>query len=279
MWEYTDKVKKLYQNPKNVGTIPDADGIGEVGSIVCGDALRLYIKIDKQKNIITDAKFQTFGCGSAIASSSAMTEMVKGKTIKEASKLTNEDIVEYLGGLPVQKMHCSVMGYEALQKAISNYKGEKTNLEDESKIVCKCFAVTEDKIRRVIKENNLHTVEEITSYTKAGGNCGKCKPDIVNILKDMGQYKAEKPKVQKQKKQISTLQLVQKVQKVIENEIRPSLQKDGGDIELIDIKKHEVIVRLEGTCRKCMASQKTLKDFVESRMQEVISKSITVRQV
>lgn len=276
MWEYTEKVKQLYQNPKNVGTIPDADGIGEVGSIVCGDALRLYIKVDKEKDIITDAKFQTFGCGSAIASSSAMTEMVKGKTIKEASKLTNEDIVKYLGGLPVEKMHCSVMGYEALQKAIANYKGEE--IEDKSRIVCKCFVVTEDKIKRVVEENDLHTVDEVTAYTKAGGNCGKCKPDIVGILKSMKRYRVEKLEPEEKGKQISTLQLVNKVQQVIENEIRPTLQKDGGDIELVDIKDKKIIVRLEGTCRECLASQVTLRDFVQSRMREVISKDIVVEE-
>lgn len=273
MWDYTEKVKELYKNPKNVGSIPDADGIGEVGSIVCGDALRLYIKVDKKSEVIEDAKFQTFGCGSAIASSSAMTEMVKGKTIGEASKLTNEDIVEYLGGLPTQKMHCSVMGYEALQKAIADYKGE--SIKDKSKIICKCFTVTENKIREVVEENNLHSVDEVTAYTKAGGNCGKCKPDIVKILKDMDKYEKEKNENTK----ISTLNLVNKVQELIDNEIRPQLQKNGGDIELIDIKGNNIIVRLEGTCRTCLASQKTVKDFIQSRMRNSISEDIEVREV
>jgi len=279
MWDYTDKVRKLYQNPKNVGSIPDADGVGEVGSIVCGDALRLYIKVNKKTNIITDAKFQTFGCGSAIASSSAMTEMVKGKTIEEASKLTNEDIVKYLGGLPLEKMHCSVMGYEALQKAILDYKGENLKLDDKSKIICKCFVITEDKIKRVIEENNLHNVDEVTAYTKAGGNCGKCKPDIEKILKTMGRYKPKEQEPKKKEKEISALQLVNKIQEVIENEIRPSLQKDGGDIELVDIKDKEIIVRLEGTCRECPASEKTLTDFVQTRIRQVVSSDITVREV
>jgi len=166
MWEYTEKVKELYKNPKNVGEIPDADVVVEVGSIVCGDALTLYLKLDGDK--IVDAKFKTFGCGSAIASSSALTEMIKGKTVEEAAKISNKDIVEFLGGLPDQKMHCSVMGQEALEKAIKKIKGQKVEdeHEDEGTIVCQCFGVSENLIRRVINENNLTTVEDVTNLQR-----------------------------------------------------------------------------------------------------------------
>ena len=178
MWEYTDKVKDLFLHPKNVGEIKDPDAVGEVGSIVCGDALKLTLDIDKETNKIIDARFQTFGCASAIASSTALTELIKGKTLDEALNVTNKDIAKYLGGLPREKMHCSVMGYEALEAAVANYRGEKPAEVEGGEIVCQCFGVTDRKIKRVVKENNLHTVEDVTTFTKDGGRCESCVPDI-----------------------------------------------------------------------------------------------------
>lgn len=185
MWNYTDKVRDHFFHPRNVGEIEKPDGIGEVGSMACGDALRLTFKLDKDKRI-KEAKFETFGCASAIASSSALTEIIKGMSLDEAEKITNKDIADYLGGLPEAKMHCSVMGREALQEAIAYYKGTKHEKKMlEGKIVCQCFGVTEKEIRDAIKANHLITVEDVTNYTKAGGGCGNCHDEIRSIIEQV----------------------------------------------------------------------------------------------
>ena len=185
MWDYTEKTLDHFRNPRNVGKIENPDGTATVGSLACGDALTFQFKLGEDGKIV-DAKFRTFGCASAIASSSALTEMVIGKTLEEAKQITNQQIADYLGGLPPQKMHCSVMGREALEAAIKNYEtGANTdrNLEDEK--LCMCFDVSENEIRRVITENGLTSVEEVTNFTKAGGGCGGCKGKIQAILDEI----------------------------------------------------------------------------------------------
>jgi len=283
MWEYTEKVKDHYMNPRNVGVIEDADAIGEVGNIVCGDALKLTLKVDKRSGKIIDAKFQTFGCGSAIASSSALTEMIKGKTLSEAEKITNQDIATYLGGLPQEKMHCSVMGKEALETAIARYRGKKLEREEEEegKIVCQCFGVTDRKIEKVIRENNLTTVEQVTNYTKAGGGCGSCIPRIEEILKEVRGRKEEE-KVEKKpspRKGLTNLQRIQLVQETIEKSIRPQLQRDGGDIELIDIEGPKVLIALRGMCANCVAAEATVKGQIEAKLREFVDEDIIVEEV
>ena len=188
MWDYSEKVMDHYRNPRNVGKIDDADAVGSAGSLTCGDQLKIYLKI--KDGIVTDAKFQTFGCGSAVASSSMLTEMIIGKPVSEVRKITNKDIADQLEGLPPEKMHCSVMGYEALEDALKDWgKDEYQDLEDiraeedkKQKIVCTCFGITENVIWDAIKQNGLKTVEEVTNYTKAGGACGKCKGLIQDII-------------------------------------------------------------------------------------------------
>ena len=123
---YSDKVMDHFRNPRNVGRIENADGVGEVGNARCGDIMTIYLKIDN--DIITDVKFETFGCGSAIASSSMATELIKGKPISEAVRLTNKAVAEALDGLPAHKMHCSVLAEEAIKAALKDYY-EKNNIE------------------------------------------------------------------------------------------------------------------------------------------------------
>ena len=278
MWVYTDKVKELFDNPKNVGEVEDADGVGEVGSLSCGDALKLTFKLDGEGRI-ADAKFQTFGCASAIASSSALTEMIVGKSLEEAEKITNQDIVEFLGGLPDKKMHCSVMGQEALQAAIANYRGEKLPKED-SEIVCECFGVTETEIVDAIEHNNLTTLEQVTDYTKAGGGCGTCHERIEEILQGtMGQAGVKPRREEPAKPRLSNIQKMKLIEETLEQEIQPNLAKDGGSIELVDIVGDRVMVSLRGACATCAASDITLKHYVESKLRELVADTLVVEEV
>ena len=275
MWEYTDKVQDHFLNPRNVGEVENANGTGDVGSLACGDALKLTLKIDK--GIITDAKFKTFGCASAIASSSALTEMVKGMTVEQAGKITNEDIADYLGGLPKEKMHCSVMGREALEAAIANHKGLVLPMA-QGEVVCECFGVTDLEIIRAITESNLRSVEEITNFTKAGGGCGKCEDKLRALLQKTVAGSSEKQKAPQQEKRMTTLQKVKKIEEVLEREIRPGLRKDGGDIELIDVDGDFVTVSLRGACGSCAKSQTTIKEYVEKKLREFVLDSLIVEE-
>jgi NifU-like protein len=274
MWEYTDKVKEHFLNPKNVGEIEDADAVGEVGSLACGDALKLSLKLDEKERII-DAKFQTFGCASAIASSSALTEMIIGKTLEEAEKITNEHIAEYLGGLPKEKMHCSVMGRDALEKAIACYRGDAEK-QVEGNIVCECFGVTDLEIERAVRENHLTDVESVTNYIKAGGGCGNCHEAIEQIIHSVLH---DESAPLKQQPRLTNIQKIKLIEETISREIKPGLERDGGDIELVDVDGGRVLVRLCGSCASCKMAQVTLKDFVESKLRELVSPELTVEEV
>ncbi len=284
MWDYTDKVKEHFLNPRNVGDIPDADAVGEVGSLACGDALKLFIKLDDAKERIINATFQTFGCGSAIASSSALTEMIKGKTLDEALAVTNQEIADYLGGLPEEKMHCSVMGQEALELAIVTYRGgpapvhghDHSHGEQEGEVVCKCFGLTDGFLRKVIEQNRLHTAEQVTHFTKAGGACGGCIPRIKDIIAQvLGEQPAVPPKKQEK---LTNLRKMQLIQEVLENEVRPQLWADGGDLELVDIAGSIVQIAFRKACAGCHSSGHTAK-FVEQKLRDMVSSDIVVEEV
>lgn len=284
MWDYTDKVKEHFLNPRNVGEIKDADAVGEVGSLACGDALKLFVKLDDMKERIVDAKFQTFGCGSAIASSSALTEMIKGKTLDEALQITNKEIADFLGGLPEEKMHCSVMGQEALEVAIAKYRGHAvpTHGHDheheamEGEIVCKCFGLTDQFLKKVIASNKLHTAEQVTHFTKAGGACGGCIPKIKELIAEVLGEKARDET--KKPGKLTNLRKMQLIQDVLEKEIRPQLWADGGDLELIDIDGGKVQIAFRKACAGCVSSGFTAK-FVEQKLRELVADDITVEEV
>ncbi len=276
MWEYTDKVQQHFLTPQNVGEIDNPSGKGDVGSLACGDALKLTLKID-ENDIITDAKFKTFGCASAIASSSVLTEMIKGMAVVEAAKITNEDIAQALGGLPKEKMHCSVMGREALEAAIADYRGLKLPMA-EGEVVCECFGVTDLEIIRAIKDSSLRSVEEITNFTKAGGGCGKCEDKLRKLLQDTVSGKSEVFIPQILTKKMTSLQKIKKIEEVLEREIRPGLKKDGGDIELIDVDGDFVTVALRGACKSCNKSQTTIKEYVEKKLRELVLASLIVEE-
>ena len=275
MWEYTDTVTEHFQNPRNVGEIPNAQGTGDVGSLACGDALKLTLRIEQER--IIDAKFKTFGCASAIASSSALTEMIKGMKVEEAEKITNEDIAQFLGGLPKEKMHCSVMGREALEAAIADYRGVDLPSAD-GEIICECFGVTDNEVTRAVRESNLRSVEEITNFTKAGGGCGKCEDKLRALLLETVSEELKVVPVIEKPKKMTVLQKIKKIEEVLEREIRPELKKDGGDIELIDVDGDFVTVSLRGACTSCTKSETTLKEYVEKKLRELVLDSLIVEE-
>jgi len=283
MWDYTDDVMEQFHHPKNVGKIDDPDGVGEVGSLACGDALTLMFKLDGEGRI-QDVKFQTFGCASAIASSSVLTEMIKGLTLEEAAKVTNKDIVNELGGLPDQKMHCSVMGQEALEAAIADYykrKGGDAPTMQKGLVVCSCFGVTDVEIRKVVHENDLTTVEEVTNFCKAGGGCGGCRESIAELVEEVQGQKAHvehKTKPVRPAK-LTNMQKIQLIQETINEQIRPALQADGGDVELLDVDGNTVLVAFRGMCAQCKMAEFTMRDVVQARLREFVSDELTVEEV
>lgn len=321
MWDYSDKVKDYFFNPKNAGSLADANAVGEVGAIACGDALKLMLKIDPVTEVITDARFQTFGCGSAIASSSAVTEMIIGRTVDQALAITNADIAEFLGGLPPEKMHCSVMGYEALQTAIAKYRGEDWQDDhEEGALVCRCFGIDEGVIERAVRVNKLTAPEQVTFYTKAGGGCLTCFERIEEILARInGEMVADgliastqayrvgsaDPLALKTKARLNgtngaaksapialkertaptqsplapttaaggdgrltTLQKIKLIEAAVE-ELRPYLQQDGGDCQLVHVDGNSVMVKLSGACIDCQMASVTISGVQERLVQKL----------
>jgi len=308
-WEYSEKTKQIFMDAvqgkpgTHLGEIENPDGEGQHGSIVCGDAMKFTFRVvqneDPAKDVITDAKYLTFGCTSAIAASEALCCMIEGKGLTpiEALQIQNQDIVDYLDGLPQQKIHCSVMGAEALEAAVVDWATKRgvdlaaqgvtltghVPEEDEGRIVCKCFGITEPYLRRKIKELNLRTIEDIISALKAGGMCGACRyapgglQDILNETWGTGEPApttvASEPVAEAGP---SPFQLSRKIEQVINETVRPVLQGDGGDIELVDIKGWKVYCGLRGACAGCMGASRTLQLIVEQSLKDQVDERITV---
>jgi NifU-like protein len=300
MWNYSEKVLDHFMNPRNVGEVEEPDGVGEVGSMACGDALRLSFKLDEEGRI-ADAKFQTFGCGSAIASSSILTEMIKGKTLEEAAGITNENIADELDGLPREKMHCSVMGREALEAAMIDHyqrlgRGVPCYLMHQATLLCHCFQVTKDTVRDAIFNHRLEDIEDVTHFTKAGGGCGDCHHEIGDMLREcwdkIESGEAPEPKGDESLIQLDGMptapavdhlpedqEVVARIQEHLDEDISVALRNDGGDIEFVRYHQGKVFVRLTGSCAACKASDATIKGYVEAQLREFVSENLEVIEV
>jgi len=290
MWDYSETVQDHFYNPRNAGAVEEANATGDVGSLSCGDALRLTLKVNAETDVIEDAGFQTFGCGSAIASSSALTEMIKGMTVDEALTVSNQEIADYLDGLPPEKMHCSVMGREALQAAVANYRGEVwSDDHEEGALICKCFAIDAVLIEETIRANNLTTVEEVAHYTKAGGGCASCHEGIEEILTLVMEEAGETfdpeavsaPDVTTTPETLvagtsgmAIMKRIKRIETIIES-IRPQLQADRGDIELVEVMGDTIYVNMTGACSGCQMAAQTLGG-VQQRLIEDLGEFVKV---
>ncbi|EKI7512836.1 iron-sulfur cluster assembly scaffold protein [Campylobacter lari] len=307
--EYSQKVQDRMNNPQHMGEFTQEDAqkanakliVADFGAESCGDAVRLYWLVDEKTDKIIDAKFKSFGCGTAIASSDTMVDLCIGKTVDEAVKITNLD-VEFamrdnpeIPAVPPQKMHCSVMAYDVIKQAAAHYKGVNPEDFEDQIIVCECARVSLGTIKEVIKLNDLHTVEEITQFTKAGAFCKSCvKPGghekkdyyLVDILAET-RAEMEREKLKDQSKtdiafdDMTMVKQLKVVEAVLDNDVRPMLHGDGGDLEVIDIQKSDnknidIYIRYLGACSGCSSGSGATLYAIENILQEELSPNIRV---
>jgi len=319
-WEYSERTKQIFMDAvhgkpgTHLGEIEDPDGFGEHGSLVCGDALRFTFRVrrhstDPLKDVITEARYLTFGCTSAIAASEALCALIEqgGYTPIEALRVTNEEIVKYLDGLPSQKIHCSVMGAEALESAVFNWAqkrgvdleklGIKIHADEdkEGRIVCKCFSLSEPYLRRKIEELNLRTIADITNTTKAGGACPACHyapgglQDLLDEIWGQGGKRLRivpkapapvpPPVPAVEPPALSPFQFFKRVEQTMDDVVRPLLSRDGGGVEIVDIKDNLVFCHLSGACAGCSGAGQTLKLMVEKTLKDLVDERIRVIEV
>jgi len=295
VWEqYSKKVQDRMNNPKFMGELTEEDAkklggkliVADFGSESCGDAVRLYwiVKDDK----IIDSKFKSFGCGTAIASSDAMAELCIGKTVDEATKITNLDVEKFLRddpntpSVPPQKMHCSVMAYDVILEAAAQYKGIERDELVNKEIVCECARVTKQQVIDAIIKYDLKTVDEIGEVTKAGTYCKSCREPggheekdiyLIDILKEVRE-KLDKEKKNPNNlninfKEMTMVQKVKAIEKILDEQVKPMLAMDGGSIELIDIKDNEIYLRYLGACSSCATGTGDTLKAIESMFKKL----------
>ncbi len=308
LWEqYSAKVSERMNDPRHRGEISEEEAkalgarlvVADWGAESCGDAVRLYWAVDPKTDRILAAKFKSFGCGTAIASSDVMAELSIGKTVDEAMKITNIEVERSLRddegtpAIPPQKMHCSVMAYDVIKKAASIYKGVDIASLAEENVVCECARVSLSTIQDVIRINDLKTVEEITQFTKAGAFCKSCirpgghekrKHYLVDILRDTrATMEQEKLFAQADAGDFSAKNLIQKhrlIEKALDEKVRPALAADGGSLEVVDLREAEgmtnVYIRYLGACRGCISSTKGTLQFIENLLRHELADKIRV---
>lgn len=310
--EYSNQVIRRMDAPTHQGEITEemAEQLGgklivaDFGAESCGDAVRLYWVVNEDTNVILDSKFKSFGCGTAIASSDAMAELCIGKKVEEAVKITNIDVEHALRdhpdvpAVPPQKMHCSVMAYDVIKKAAGQYMGVDMESFESEVIVCECARVTLGTIQEVIKLNNLETVEQITDYTKAGAFCKSCiKPGgheekeiyLVDILKDV-RAEMEHDRLKNAADasaagastfdKMTIVQRIKMIDEVLDQDIRPMLAMDGGNMEIIDIKDntphYDIYIRYLGACSGCASGDTGTLYAIESVLKQKVDENIRV---
>jgi NifU-like protein len=322
-WQYSEKTKKLFMDAvhgrpgTHLGEIEDPDGFGEHGSIACGDSMRFTFHVERHptdptKDVITAARYLTFGCTSAIAASEALCSLIEqGRfTPIQALKVQNKDIVDFLEGLPDQKIHCSVMGAEALEAAVFNWAQKRgvdlgelgidihADEKEEGRIVCKCFSMTEPYLKRKIKELNLRTIPEITNAVKAGGACMSCHHvpgGLQDLLDEVWGVDKKQLRILPQTampqpveaatptggdgEPLSPYQFNKRVEKALDEYVRPMLRKDGGEVEIIDIKGTLIYCRFQGACAGCAGAAQTMTLMIERPLKDMVDERIRVIRV
>lgn len=307
-WNYSEKTKKLFMDAINnsenahIGEIKDPDGEGFHGSLVCGDAIKFTFKVEKdlknpENDVIIKAKYLTFGCTSAIAASEALCAIIEhGKyTPIKAMELTKDDIVTFLDGLPTQKIHCSIMGIEALYAAVHDWakkRGvditkfgiknscDRYEAEEDNVIVCRCMGMTKKYIVDQIKDLKLKTVDDVVNTIKAGSVCGSCIDekggirDLLNQVNGDPSHKAVKTEPQK-----TPYQIAKEIERVLTTDVIPILEKDGGGIEIIEIKGHELYFKLKGACKICHSANNTIEYTIQRILRDKVDKDVKVINV